>query len=96
MWQHIASKRINVTAHSLSSWTRRLKSPESLINLSINEKTNIATLELNSPPVNSLNVALFKEACDALDELAKYRPNGLILTSVSEFASIILLLMISN
>lgn len=79
----VVSKDGILAAFSSASSSRRMKSTKSTINLTINDKTNIATMELNRPPVNSLNIALLKEVGIALDDLAKYRPTGLILTSVS-------------
>lgn len=54
-----------------------------LINLTVNDKTGIATLELNRPPVNSLNTLLLQDISNALDDITKNRSKGLILTSVS-------------
>lgn len=58
-----------------------------LINVSVDDKTGIATLELNRPPVNSLNMALLQDINGALDELTRNRSKGLILTSVSAILS---------
>lgn len=69
-----------------SSLSRALASSASptnnLITLSVNDKTGIATLELNRPPVNSLNTALLQDISSALDDVTKNRSKGLILTSV--------------
>lgn len=70
----------NVSSRAFASST----SPtNNLINLSVNDKTGIATLELNRPPVNSLNYALLQDISSALDDVTKNRSKGLILTSVS-------------
>lgn len=53
-----------------------------LITLSVNDKNGIATLTLNRPPVNSLNYELLQDISVALDDVAKNRSKGLILTSV--------------
>lgn len=55
---------------------------EKLVNLSVDDKTGIATLELNRPPVNSLNTALLQDISDSLTEVSKNKSKGLILTSV--------------
>lgn len=55
---------------------------EKFVNLKVDNRTGIATLELNRPPVNSLNTALLKDISDALDEVTKNHSKGLILTSV--------------
>lgn len=52
------------------------------MNLSVDDKTGIATLELNRPPVNSLNMPLLKDISSALTDVSKNRSKGLILTSV--------------
>lgn len=54
-----------------------------LVNLTVNDKNGIATLTLNRPPVNSLNYELLQDISTALDDVAKNRSKGLILTSVS-------------
>lgn len=61
---------------------------QKLVNLSVDDKTGIATLEFNRPPVNSLNTALLQDISDALTEVSKNRSKGLILTSVSINASL--------
>lgn len=53
-----------------------------LVNLSVDDKTGIATLEMNRPPVNSLNTPLLQEISSALTNVSKNRSKGLILTSV--------------
>lgn len=53
-----------------------------LVNLEVNDKTGIATLTLNRPPVNSLNLELLTDIATALDEVELNRSKGLILTSV--------------
>lgn len=60
-----------------------ISATNNLVNLSVNDKTGIATLTLNRPPVNSLNHALLADISSALDDVAKNRSKGLILTSVS-------------
>lgn len=62
----------------LSTSASRLK----LINLSVDDKTGIATLEMNRPPVNSLNTPLLQDISTALTDLSKNKAKGLILTSV--------------
>lgn len=62
---------------------RAFSSANGLVNLTVNDTTGIATLELNRPPVNGLNTALLADISSALDELNKNRSKGMILTSVS-------------
>lgn len=54
-----------------------------LVDLTVDDKTGIATLTLNRPPVNSLNLELLTDIYNALDEVENNRSKGLILTSVS-------------
>lgn len=53
-----------------------------LVNLEVNDKSGIATLTLNRPPVNSLNLELLTDIAIALDEVESNRSKGLIITSV--------------
>lgn len=49
----------------------------------INDKNGIATLSMNSKPVNSMTLNFFKDFCEKLDLLEKEKVKGMILTSVS-------------
>lgn len=49
----------------------------------VNDKTGIAIVSLNRPPVNSLSLEFFKEIAETLDDLEKNKSKGMILTSVS-------------
>lgn len=53
-----------------------------LVLLEVDDKSGIATLTLNRPPVNSLNLELLTEISEALDQVEENRSRGLILTSV--------------
>lgn len=55
----------------------------SLVQLAVDDKTGIATLTMNRPPVNSLNLELLTDISQALDQVEANRSRGLILTSVS-------------
>ncbi|XP_063702382.1 enoyl-CoA delta isomerase 1, mitochondrial-like [Culicoides brevitarsis] len=55
----------------------------SLVNLTVDDKTGYATMELNRPPVNSLNLELLQSIDKSLDQLNENRTRGLILTSSS-------------
>lgn len=53
----------------------------SLVQLEVDDKSGIATLTLNRPPVNSLNLELLTDISRALDQVEQNRSKGLILTS---------------
>lgn len=53
-----------------------------LVNLTVDDSTGIATLEMNRPPVNTLNAPLLQDISSALTEVEKNGSKGLILTSV--------------
>lgn len=53
-----------------------------LVDLSV-DNDGIATLTMNRPPVNSLNLELLQEIGKSLDEVSKTKAKGMILTSVS-------------
>lgn len=55
---------------------------EKLITVEINNKTGIATLSLNRPPVNSLNLELLQNLKETINSLEDNKCLGLILTSV--------------
>lgn len=67
-----------MSVRCISSSASRLQ----LVNLSVNDKNGIATLELNRPPVNSLNTPLLQEISTALTDVGKNKSKGLILTTV--------------
>lgn len=54
-----------------------------LVDLSVDDE-GIATLTMQRPPVNSLNLELVQEIDKALDEAAKNKSKGVILTSSSK------------
>lgn len=88
MWIHSAAK-LSIRSPSVRYFSLTLQQSNKLISLSVDDKTGIATLELNRPPVNSLNTPLLQDISNALDEVSKNRSKGLILTSVSKRLSMI-------
>ncbi|XP_063700523.1 enoyl-CoA delta isomerase 1, mitochondrial-like [Culicoides brevitarsis] len=69
-------------AHLAQILTKRLcSSSSSMLNVKIDEKTEIAILEFNRPPVNSLSLEFSQEITRKIDELTKNRANGFIITS---------------
>lgn len=55
-----------------------------LVTVDVNDKTGIAVVTLNSPPVNSLNLELLTALNGTLDDLGNNRSRGMILTSVMQ------------
>jgi len=55
-----------------------------LVNVDMNEKTGIAVVTLNRPPVNSLNLEMLREIANTLDALESNKSKGMILTSSSQ------------
>lgn len=62
-------------------------SRKSLLLVDVNDKTGIATMTMNRPPVNSLNLELLSAMSTSLDELTKNNSRGMILASVSIITS---------
>lgn len=76
----------SIPARCISSSAARF----GLVNLSVDDKTGIATLEMNRPPVNGLNTPLLQEISTALTNVGKNKSKGLILTTVSELDKFIM------
>lgn len=53
-----------------------------LVEVDVNDKTGIAIVTLNRPPVNSLNLELLTDIASTLDDLESNKSKGMILTSV--------------
>lgn len=60
---------------------RAMSSQSSLVDLSI-DNDGVSIMTLQRPPVNSLNLELLKGMSEKLDEVAKNKSKGLIITSV--------------
>lgn len=57
----------------------------SLVNLTVNDKTGIAKLDMNQPPVNSLSSALMEEMLNKVDQLKKNESvRGVLIASSSK------------
>lgn len=54
-----------------------------LVLVDVDGKTGFATVTLNRPPVNSLNLELLTAISKTLDDLQNNKSRGMILTSVS-------------
>lgn len=60
-----------------------LSSSASQVNVEVNDKTGIALVTLNRPPVNSLNLEFLNDISNAFDEVQNNRSKGMVITSVS-------------
>ncbi|XP_057653160.1 enoyl-CoA delta isomerase 1, mitochondrial-like [Diorhabda carinulata] len=60
---------------------RYLSNEVKLLSVSVNDKTGVATVEMQRPPVNSLNLDLINEISATLTDLENNNSRGLILTS---------------
>lgn len=80
-----------IIAGATSSRVRSFSSgaASSLVNVDLNEKTGIAVVTLNRPPVNSLNLELLSDISKTLDALESNRAKGMILTSVGYYSPVV-------
>jgi len=60
---------------------RHFSSAASLVKVEVDSKTGVATVGMQKPPVNSLNLELLQSLCQTFDELEKNKCRGMILTS---------------
>lgn len=61
----------------------RSMSSGKLTTVEVNEKTGVATLTMNRPPVNGLNLDLLRDIHNSIEDIESNKCRGLILTSVS-------------
>lgn len=72
----------NITKLKLGEyWKRSYSTGSKLVSLNVDDKTGYTTLEMQRPPVNSLNLELLTDLSQALDECEKNKSRGVILTS---------------
>lgn len=62
--------------------SRQLSSASKLTTVEVNDKTGIATLTMNRPPINALNVELLQDLHKSILDIESNKSRGLILTSV--------------
>lgn len=55
----------------------------SLTLVDVDDKTGIATVTMNRPPVNSFNLELLRDFHESIKQVESNKSRGLILTSVS-------------
>ncbi|XP_043663039.1 enoyl-CoA delta isomerase 1, mitochondrial [Drosophila teissieri] len=75
------SKVLSLVARAGSN--RLMSTATKLTTVEVNEKTGIATLTMNRPPVNGLNLELLQDLKSSIDEIEGNKSRGLILTSSS-------------
>ncbi|EDW52321.1 enoyl-CoA delta isomerase 1, mitochondrial [Drosophila sechellia] len=63
--------------------SRMMSTPTKLTTVEVNDKTGIATLTMNRPPVNSQNVQLLLDLQTSISEIENNKSRGLILTSAN-------------
>ncbi|EDV58424.1 enoyl-CoA delta isomerase 1, mitochondrial [Drosophila erecta] len=63
--------------------SRLMSTATKLTTVEVNDKTGIATLTMNRPPVNSQNVQLLLDLQSSISEIENNKSRGLILTSAS-------------
>ncbi|KAF2879917.1 hypothetical protein ILUMI_26246 [Ignelater luminosus] len=62
---------------------RHYSSGTKLLDVSVNDENGFATVTMNRPPVNSLNLEFLTEFCNVLTDLDRNKSRGMILTSSS-------------
>ncbi|GLH07942.1 SFRICE_002345 [Gryllus bimaculatus] len=62
---------------------RKASSSDKLVDIAVDDKTGIATVTLQRPPVNSLNLELLEQFISALQAVEDNKSSGMILTSAS-------------
>lgn len=92
MWS-IVSKMLRSQTRLLDLGRRQLRLPclrrffssktNSLTLVEVDDKTGIATVTMNRPPVNSFNLELLKDLHESIKQVEYNKSRGLVLTSVS-------------
>ncbi|XP_017120629.1 enoyl-CoA delta isomerase 1, mitochondrial [Drosophila elegans] len=77
----LRSKVLSLVTRSGSN--RLMSTATKLTTVEVNDKTGIATLTMNRPPVNGLNLELLQDLKSSIDEIEGNKSRGLILTSAS-------------
>lgn len=75
----------NIVKHTFQKNVRAFGSGSGFVNVQINSKTGIATVSLQRPPVNGLNLELVTELTNATMQIEKDKGRGIIVTSVCFF-----------
>ncbi|XP_058449512.1 enoyl-CoA delta isomerase 1, mitochondrial-like [Malaya genurostris] len=81
MLRSFASKISRISLAGSRSFSN---APDKLVVAEVDDKTGYATVTLNRPPVNSLNLELLTAISETLDDLQNNKSRGVILTSSSK------------
>lgn len=65
------------------TFIRKASTGDKLVDTAVDDKTGIATVTLQRPPVNSLNLELIEQLTSALQTIEDNKSSGMILTSSS-------------
>ncbi|XP_028138557.1 enoyl-CoA delta isomerase 1, mitochondrial-like [Diabrotica virgifera virgifera] len=68
----------------VKSGVRCFSKEASFVSVTVNDKNGVATVEMQRPPVNSLNYELLSQLSSTLTDLEKNKSRGLILTSKND------------
>ncbi|KAF5304090.1 hypothetical protein FQA39_LY01875 [Lamprigera yunnana] len=60
------------------------KFSSSMLKVSVSDESNVVTVTMNKPPVNTMDLEFCTDFCKILTELEKSKPQGMILTSSLE------------
>jgi Delta3-Delta2-enoyl-CoA isomerase len=78
------SRQLSTTASKKCQFIEQGNASRELVLLNVDDKSGYATLSLNRPPVNTINLELLLAFSKALDDVEEQKCRGMILTSVSE------------
>jgi len=81
---HTAKLVIRASSFRCPTAVRAMSTAGKLTTIEVNDKTGIATLTMNRPPVNGLNYELLRDIHSSIDEIEGNKSRGLILTSSSK------------
>ncbi|XP_017858970.1 PREDICTED: enoyl-CoA delta isomerase 1, mitochondrial [Drosophila arizonae] len=76
----LRSKLLSLVPRATGSF-RTMSTTTKLTTVEVNDKTGIATLTMNRPPVNGLNLDLLRDLRQSIAEIEGNKSRGLILTS---------------
>ncbi|XP_060653264.1 enoyl-CoA delta isomerase 1, mitochondrial-like [Drosophila nasuta] len=75
------SKLMNLVPRAVATTSRQMSTATKLTTVQVDDKTGIATLTMNRPPVNGLNLELLRDIHQSIEEIEGNKSRGIILTS---------------